>query len=155
MVGQKHAIKCRCILPQFKKRKDPIFHEFVVFSTCDDDENFNETFVQCNNCGIVHKVYDFCKSEIIDSKESLRSVQTIDDISISLDQDIVQLLESSNADLATYQELSFTIENQIYDKKILLEKENVDDYVVGKFVTLLKNGRLKVEPFHYQLGIKK
>ena len=154
MVGQKHAIKCRCILPQFKKRAEPIFHEFVVFSTSENDK-FNETFVQCNNCGIVHRVYDFCKSEILNSKENLRVVQKIDDLKISLDSDLVQLLESSNADLATYQEISFIIDNQIYNSKILLEREEVEDYVVGKFISLKENGRFKVEPFHYQLGIKK
>ncbi len=153
MTAQKHSIKCRCILPQFKKRKNPIFHEFVVFSTMVNDK-FNETFVQCNNCGIVHRVFDFCKSEIIQSKENLRSVQTIADISLSLPDDVVQLLESSNADLATYQEISFVIENQLYDKKILLEKEFVEEYAVGKFLTLLSNGRFKVEPFNYQIGIK-
>lgn len=153
MEGQKHAIKCRCILPQFKKRKDPIFHEFVVFSIVENG-NFNETFVQCNNCGIVHKVIDFCRSEIIESKENLRTVQTISDVALSLPADVVQLLEASNADLATYQEISFIIENEIHDKKILLEKEIVEDYAVGKFISLKQNGRFKVEPFNYEIGVK-
>jgi hypothetical protein len=152
--GQKHAVKCRCILPQFKKRKDPIFHEFIVFSTVTDGE-FDESFVQCNNCGIVHRVVDFCKSEIT-TKENVRSVATIEDISFSLSDSVTQLLNSNNADLATFQEVAFIMDNKVYGKKILLEKEIVDGYAVGKFLTLQKDsGRLRVEPFSYQDGIKK
>ena len=153
MNGQKHALKCRCILPQFKKRKDPVFHEFVVFSTFSED-TFNESFVQCNNCGVVHRVYDLCKSEIIESKEELRSVQTKEDICISLPGDVVSLLESCNADLATYQEISFVLDNNLEAKKILLQKETVDDYVTGKFLSISQNGRMKVEPFNYQANLK-
>jgi len=151
--GQKHAIKCRCILPQFKKREKPVFHEFVVFSIAMDGV-FNKTFAQCNNCGIVHHVIDFCKSEIM-TKENARSIPTIEDISLSLSDSVVQLLKSNNADLATFQEVAFVMDNKIYNKKILLEKESVDEFVVGKFLTLQKDtGRLRVEPFSYQDGIK-
>ncbi len=153
LLGQKHAIKCRCILPQFKKRNKPIFHEFVVFSKI-ENQKFVESFEQCNNCGIIHKVYDFCKSEIVEGQENIRTLRTIDDISLGLDQDLVSLLKSSNADIATFKEVEFIFENNIYNKKILLEKENVDDYVVGKFLTFLESGRFRVEPFNYQAGIK-
>lgn len=153
MFGQKHSIKCRCILPQFKKRKDPLFHEFVVFSTYDDN-SFNESFVQCNNCGVVHRVFDLCKSEIIDSKEELRSVQTKEDICISLPSDVVSLLESCNADLATFQEVNFILEGNTEKKKILLQKEVVDDYVTGKFLSVTETGKMRVEPFNYQANLK-
>ena len=153
MVGQKHAIKCRCILPQFKKRKDPVFHEFVVFSTFTND-SFNESFAQCNNCGVVHRVYDLCKSEIIESKEDLRAVRTKEDICISLPDDVVSLLESCNADLATYQEVSFVLDNNVAAEKILLQKETVDDYVTGKFLSVTPTGKMRVEPFSYQAKLK-
>tara|TARA_Y100001970_G_C14171147_1_gene824234 strand:- start:362 stop:838 length:477 start_codon:yes stop_codon:yes gene_type:complete len=153
LIGQKHAVKCRCILPQFKKRKEPVFHEFVVFSKIING-NFEESFEQCNNCGIVHKVVDFCKSKIVDGQENIRTLRKIADISIGLDHDLVSLLKSSNADIATFKEMEFIVENSIYNKKILLEKETVDSFVVGKFLTFLENGRFKVEPFSYQLGIK-
>lgn len=152
-VGQKHIIKCRCILPQFRKHSNPIVHEFVVFSKIDNDA-FVESFVQCNNCGIIHRVTDFCKSEIIKTKESSRALSTIDEISISLPDDLSSVLKHSNADLATFQETAFIIEQKIYDKRILLEKEVVEDFVVGKYLTFLKNGRFKIEPFSYQNGIK-
>jgi len=153
IIGQKHSIKCRCILPQFKKREDPIFHEFIVFSTSNGDE-FNESFAQCNNCGIVHKIVDFCKSEIIQAKENLRSVQTKSDMALQLPDDIVSLLESNNCDIAQYQHIAFIIDNKKIGEKLLLEKEEIDGYVTGKFLSLADSGRFRVEPFTYQSGVE-
>ena len=153
VIGQKHLLKCRCILPQFKKRKEPVFHEFVVFSKSVDDE-FQQSFVQCNNCGIVHKVIDFCRSEIIESRESLRSVQTKEDLAIQIPHEIVSLLESSNCDVAQYQHVAFVLEENKVNEKILLQKEEVDEHVTGKFLSLQESGRFRVEPFTYQVGIK-
>lgn len=152
LLGQKHLVKCRCILPQFKKRTDPVFHEFVVFSTSIDGK-FNESFAQCNNCGIIHKVIDYCKSEIISSKESLKSVPTKSDVSLSIPSEVIQLLESSNSTVAQYQHVAFLIENNRVGEKVLLEKEEVDGYVTGKFLSISESGRFRVEPFTYQLGI--
>ena len=153
LIGQKHSIKCRCILPQFKKRKDPVFHEFVVFSTS-ENEVFNESFAQCNNCGIVHRVVDFCKSEIIQSRENLSSVPTKEEISLQIPEEVVSLLEANNCNIAQYQHVAFIINNNRINEKILLEKEEVDGLVTGKFLSLQDSGRFRVDGFTYQVGIK-
>lgn len=152
--GQKHTIKCRCILPQYKRRAKPVFHEFVVFSEIVDDK-VKPAFAQCNNCGIVHKIIDLCKSEILQSKEDARGLTTIEDVVIGMNPDVVNLLKGLNSDLATFQEVSFYIDNNITGKKILIEKEEVEDMVVGKYLTIKDNGMFKVEPFNYQLGFKR
>lgn len=152
--GQKHTIKCRCILPQYKRRTKPVFHEFVVFSEIVDDK-VKPAFAQCNNCGIVHKIIDLCKSEILQSKEDARGLTTIEDVVIGMNPDVVNLLKGLNSDLATFQEVSFYIDNNITGKKILIEKEEVEDMVVGKYLTIKDNGMFKVEPFNYQLGFKR
>ena len=154
VVGQKHSIKCRCILPQFKKRKNPIFHEFIVFSTVENGE-FNQSFAQCNNCGIVHKIVDFCKSEIIESKENLRAVRTKEDIAIQLPDEIVSLLESSNCGIAQYEHVAFLLNNNVVGEKILIEKEIVEGYVTGKFLSLTDSGRFRIDPFTFQADLKK
>ena len=79
MNGINHLIECQCILPQYKKRNNPPFHRFVVFSIVDDSDDVVEKFSQCNNCGIVHRVYDICKSEIASGHESLNSLPSKDD----------------------------------------------------------------------------
>ena len=65
MSGFKHLIQCHCILPQYRKLDNPIFHKFVVFSKFGDDEDVIPKIVKCNNCDVAHKVTDFCKSEIM------------------------------------------------------------------------------------------
>ena len=154
VTGYKHTLKCQCILPQFKKRKDPVFHEFVVFSTT-TNEQFNESFVQCNNCGVVHRVVDWCKSEIIKGKENLSSVATKEELSLQIPAEIISLLESSNSNLAQYQHVAFIIEHDKFGEKVLLEKEEVEGYATGKFLSLKKNGKFKVEPFTYQSEIRR
>lgn len=152
--GQKHLVKCRCVLPQFKKRQEPKFHEFVVFSKIINSE-FIESFAQCNNCGIVHRVIDICKSKIIASKENMPTIPTIEEIAIGLPSDLSNLLKINNSDLATYQYAAFIIEQKLWDTRILLQKESADEFVVGKFLTFLKNERFRVEPFSYQMEIKR
>ena len=61
----KHLIECHCSLIIYKKRKDTVYHKFPVYSKLDKDNNIIEKIVQCNNCGVVHKITDLCKSEIL------------------------------------------------------------------------------------------
>ena len=81
--GVRHLIECHCILPQFRNRQTPVYHKFIVFSTVDDDK-VNKKLVQCNNCGILHKVVDLCKSEIAHGMEEGASLRTIEDIRLVL-----------------------------------------------------------------------
>lgn len=152
--GQKHVIKCRCILPQFRRHEDPPVHEFVVFSAIVDG-GFQQALVQCNNCGITHRVIDFCKSEILKSKENLGSIQTIDDICLSLPDDLENLLKTCAVDLATFQYVDFALNNELWGTKILLTKEEVEGYVTGKSVIIVSGDRFRVEPFAYSMEIKR
>ena len=97
--GLRHLIECHCILPQFRNRKDPVYHKFVVFSITNDDV-VQQKLVQCNNCGIVHKVIDFCKSEIVHGIEENKSLRTIDDIKLGITKQLADFLVQQNADLS-------------------------------------------------------
>ena len=68
----KHLIECQCTLKIFENKTKPLYHKFVVFSLL-EDENIEEKYVTCNNCDIVHRVYDICKSEIKWGKEGYKS----------------------------------------------------------------------------------
>ena len=92
MQGVKHLIQCHCVLPQFKNSTNPVFHKFVVFSLVDDSDTVQPKFAQCNNCGVVHKVVDLCKSELT-SKEESKSIPTIQDIELSVGPDLAALLK--------------------------------------------------------------
>ena len=144
--GLKHLITCRCILPQFKRAKDPPLHQFVVFSDIDDANNVRVKFVQCNNCGIVHKVTDICRSEIV-SRESMKSLVTIDDVKIGMSSQLVELLELNNADLATWESVRFIIDNKMWGMFVVLSTDEESGLRQGKYVRLLGENLYKVETF--------
>ena len=77
MLGLKHVVECTCILPQYKNQTPPVFHQFVVFSIINNQDELQPDYAQCNNCGVIHKVVDACKSEILSGQENLSSIISI------------------------------------------------------------------------------
>lgn len=143
---QKHLIQCHCILPQFRKTPNPLFHKFIVFSVLDNDTVVPK-YVQCNNCNAVHKVYDICKSEIIPGKDELRSVTTINEVKMFLSQDIANLLESYNCDLPVWEHIKFCIDGSRWGDKVILTRDIVDDEIVGKILTIESRDRFTLESY--------
>lgn len=144
--GIKHLITCRCILQQFKNLKNPPQHQFVVFSELKDDDSINHKFVQCNNCGLVHKVIDICKSEIV-NKESLSSIQSLDEIKCSIPDKLVTLLEKYNVDMPTWEHVSFIVNNEKWGEYVHLASDVIDDMIQGKILILYGKGLFKIENF--------
>ena len=108
----KHLIECRCILPTLKKRDNPPLHKFVVFSKINNPDQVEEKFVSCNNCGILHKVYDLCRSEIVKNVEGTSASMTIDDIIMMLPESIGKILSQYERDLPDYEHALFMIEEE-------------------------------------------
>lgn len=146
--GIKHLIQCHCILPQYRNKKNPTFHQFVVFSTLDTETDAVEpTFAECNNCGIVHKIIDICKSEIVTGREDLRSQLSITDFNHSLPSSLFELLQSYDRTLPDYQHAQFILEHDTWGDHIILTKEEVDDYVQGKLVKFISQDKFRVESY--------
>lgn len=152
--GQKHLVKCRCVLPQFKKLPDPPVHMFVVFSVIIDDK-VNTKFSQCNNCGTIHKVTDICTSEIIQSKDFMNSLIKIEDIKPSLGQNFVSILESNQADLATWEAVQFIVENKKWGEFVVLTSDSEENDIIGKYIRILGENICKVESFTRSAGVVK
>ena len=144
--GQKHLIKCRCVLPQFKNSVDPEKkqHRFTVFSEVADDV-VKQKFAQCNNCGLIHKVKDICTSEIMSGKESMGSILTIEDIKPGLHPSAVAILERYNCDLPTWEQLSYVMENKRWGEVIILTSDLEEDTKVIKYVRVLGETLFKVD----------
>lgn len=147
MQGLKHLIQCHCILPQYRNRPDPVFHQFVVFSIVDESDTVEPKYVQCNNCGVVHKVYDFCKSEIIAGKDELLSVSKIEDVMYMVPEDIRGVLNNYNADLPTWEQAAFALQNKIWGTSITLTKDVLENETQGKLLSLEGPGKFKIETF--------
>lgn len=151
--GVKHLIRCRCILPTLKGRDNPPLHEFVVFSVIKDDKVIEST-AQCNNCGITHKIVDLCKSVIVPNSENSGATITVEDIKLSLPENVNSIMESNNRELADYQHLQFLIENNDTTGFVILSKETIDDKQQGKLLKYKGGGKFAIEPFSTQESIK-
>lgn len=146
-VGQKHLVKCRCILPQFKNAKDPPVHQFAVFSVIEDDGAVRPRLAQCNNCGVVHRVTDICRSDILVGNEGTPSLTTIDDVRSSLPENLVGVLDAADADLATWEATQFIVENKRWGDIVIIASDAVDNERHGKYVRILGERLHKVESF--------
>ena len=144
--GQKHLISCRCVLPQFKHAPEPPRHKFIVFSVIENDV-VKSRFAQCPNCGLVHKVIEISRSEIIRNRESMPSLITINDIRASLPEQLVMILESNHADLPSWEAAQFIIENKLWGEFVVLTSDTEDGQKQGKFVRLLGERLFKVENY--------
>jgi hypothetical protein len=147
MQGIKHLIQCHCVLPQFKNQETPTFHRFVVFSIIDDSDTVQPKFAKCNNCGVIHKIVDICKSELT-TKEESRSLPNIEDIKFSISKELANVLESYQCDIATWELAEWIYLTKSWDQQIILTKEKDDEGEIhGKRLFFLENERFRIEAF--------
>jgi len=147
MRGQRHLVKCRCVLPQFKGITSPPAHQFIVFSVISEENAVTVKYAQCNNCGIIHKVTDICTSEILSGKEAMNSIVKIEDIKLSLPPNLADILERNNADVATWEAAQFILENKEWGNFVILAQEEESGTRQGKYVRIMSETFFKVESF--------
>ncbi|MBM93976.1 MAG: hypothetical protein CMF51_04425 [Legionellales bacterium] len=145
-VGLKHLIQCRCILPTMKNRDNAPLHKFKVFSIQDKNQII-EKLVTCNNCGIVHRVHEVCKSEILHNVEGTKSSVTIEDISLMLPETVLSVLNSYEKELPDFEHVKFMIDENKVGDFITLSQEFNDGRKTGKVLKYKGNSRFEIEPF--------
>jgi hypothetical protein len=153
MEGIKHLIQCHCILPQFKNRKEPYFHKFAVFSIIDDGDTVIPKYVNCNNCGILHKVYDICKSEIVTGKEDAKQEMKIKDFKLSLPSGVYEVLMEYNKEASDFENAQFIIDYEKWGTSIILSREQADDCIQGKLLKFISIDKFRIESFVHQESI--
>ena len=150
-LGQKHLIKCRCVLPQLKEKA--IVHQFLVFSEVQNGE-VKQKYAQCNNCGVIHKIVDICRSEIMNGKEAMSSIIGIDDIRSSLDTKMVSILDRHSCDLPTWEHAQFILENKKWGEFVVLTSDSEEESKTVKYVRIISEGIYKVDTHIRQDVIK-
>ena len=148
MQGVKHLIQCHCVLPQYRKLPEPLFHKFVVFSVVDDKDQVIPKMARCNNCGAVHRVIEIGRSEIAHRKEDSRSIVTVEELAMSLPEDVVKLFQTYEVDLATWEQTAFILDNQQWGSAVTLVRETEDDDTSGKVLVIMATDRFRVESFN-------
>ena len=141
--GMRHLVECHCILPQFRNTSPTVYHKFIVFSVSEDDV-VQPKLAQCNNCGIIHKVVDFCKSEIVHGLEDSSSLRTIDDIKVSMPQNLVEFLVPQSLDISLWELIEFVLDNK-QEKEIPLTKDDKTDLTQIKMLHIKNDGSFKVK----------
>jgi hypothetical protein len=141
-------------MPQFKNLPEPPQHQFVVFSIIGDNDRVQPKFAQCNNCGVIHKITDICKSEILVNKEDLGSIIKIDDIRVSLPPNLVGILDNNAADLATWEAASFIYENKRWGEMVVLTADSDSGMRHGKYVQIIGENLFKVNVFSREEYVK-
>ena len=142
----KHLIECNCILPQFLKHNPPVFHKFIVFSVLDDDGIFIPSFAQCNNCGAVHKVTEALTSKTI-SKDNISSLPKVQELKNGLSEKLIEIVEEYKPEIHTWQEIKFIVQNKLWGKTVILNKENIEGMITGKFLMIAGETLFKVDSF--------
>jgi hypothetical protein len=135
-MGLKHLVTCRCTLPQFKRHPNPPMHQFTVFSVIGDDDKVVPKYARCNNCGMIHKVVEINRSEML-SKESMSTIITVDDIKGGLPPRLQELLEGNNVDLPTWELAKYIYDNKRWGEFVVLSSDSDADVKSTKYVRIL------------------
>ena len=78
----------------------------------------------------------FASQKSLQEKEELRSITTIDEIKLSLSDDLNRLLEVYSVDLPTWEQLQYVVQNKAWDNRIILTKDEMNDEIQGKAIKL-------------------
>jgi hypothetical protein len=142
--GFKHLVQCHCILPQYRKLDNPIFHKFVVFSSVDEDEDVIPKIVKCNNCEVAHKIIDFCKSEVLIDGEDVNTMSILD-IRKSISENVCLILDDNNCDIATWEQVKDIIENKLWGSVVVLSSKRLSGVTNIKTLVINDKDDLKIE----------
>lgn len=150
--GISHIIECTCILPQYSRAKNTIYHRFIVFSIIEND-NVIPKFVQCNNCGVIHQVIEICKSKIMQGKDELRSALSINDISHELSNQLSDLLKLNDCPLHIWEHVKFIIDEKRWGEHVIISTDNLDNMRTGKVLVITDQDKFGITQFNEQTGI--
>lgn len=154
MEGIKHLIECHCVLPQYRDKQETVYHKFVVFSLLDEYSNVVPKFSQCANCGVIHRIVGICISEVALGDEDANAVISIDDVKLQLPESLKTILESYQAEIATWEEVAFIIENEKWDQAVVLTRTEKDGVISGKVLRIKGPTSVKVEPYIHKTFVE-
>lgn len=148
-----HLLECQCILPVYNKVEKPIYHSFVVFGLIDND-NLEEKFVECNNCGVIHKVTGLNKSTIIsDTTNYKHLVVNKEDLSYNLPSKYLDFLTSKKIEeIYIWEKINYLLENKIKED-VIFNRTKVDNYMICEIISILDENNFKIRKEKFQRDI--
>ena len=152
MRGLKHLVECHCVLPQFRNKKERPYHKFVVFSVIDQADGVIPKHAVCNNCGVIHNVYDIGKSEILVGQETGATIQK-EDIELMIPTSISNVLKSYDCDISVWEHALFVMQNSIFPENIILSRTVDGEVTSGKILTIEDINKYQIKPYSMRTSI--
>jgi len=143
--GSKHLIQCHCVLPQYRNLDSPIFHKFVVFSRINTEGSLIPSLKRCNNCGVIHKIVDFCRSEIAHGIDDSFAISSEDDMREFLSEKICKILDDNKCDLATWEQISDIITNQEWGSSVIISRQSAMGSTQMKILVINGSDSFKID----------
>ena len=145
MPGSKHLIQCHCVLPQYRNLDSPIFHKFVVFSRIDKDGSIIPSLGRCNNCGVIHKIVDFCRSEVAHGIDDSFAISSEDDMREFFSEKICKILDDHKCDLATWEQIGDIIANKEWGSSVIISRQSAMGSTQVKCLVINGSDSFKIE----------
>ena len=142
----KHLVQCNCILKQYENVEPPLFHKFIVFSVINEDGSIKPCYAKCNNCGGLHKVTEVGVSEKL-KKETTALLPDIEEIKSNLPEKLVSLLEKYKLDLPVWQEIKSLLENEKWERPVILSREQEGNDYYGKYLVFYGKTLWKIDGY--------
>ena len=152
MKGYKHIVECHCILPQFRNRDNAPWHKFIVFSIIDEGDTVVPKHAKCNNCGVVHNVFDIGKSEVLQGQET-GAVMEIEDVKMMMPDSVSRMLVTYNCDVATWENALFVLQNNKFPSSIVLERKEESGIISGKILDMKGYNMYSIRPYSGKVEI--
>lgn len=148
-LGIKHLISCHCTLKIFEKNQqiqDHLYHKFTVYSHIDPKtEKLIEKLVMCNNCNTTHRVYDYCKSELVSNPKEKDNISlNFDDIKIQLSDKIVSIMEKYDVDLATWEHVLDVFDKEAWGSNVIISRDLIDQMYHVKILSIVNENKIKI-----------
>ena len=141
-----HLVECNCILPQFKKMEEPIFHKFPVFSVIDENNKIIEKMIRCPNCSLAHRVFDTFKSEIISSGDENIPELSIKDLKSNIPKELSFILEDNQViDLYIWEQAEFILDEELWGTQLKLNSKTSGEKKHLKILEIQDKNKFKVK----------
>ena len=141
MPGIKHLIECHCTL---KIYGDSINHKFPVYSKLDDQGNVIKKIAKCNNCEALHAITDMCTSELLPGKDQTSIVASIDEVSLSLPERLVNILHKLECDISSYEHCLDVIEESRWGETVVLRRDIIEEKESLKVLSITGENKFKI-----------
>lgn len=145
MPGLKHLIECHCTLKLYDTENKLVNHKFPVYSKIDEDGSIVHKIVKCNNCEALHRVTDVCTSELVAGKDQTNVTETIDEISLSLPDKLINILAKLECDISCYEHCLDIIEEERWGEFVVLRRDIIDEKENLKMILILSENKYKIQ----------